>query len=319
MENSYPLTLFGRTLPYLDIPKVKQISTRNIKKENGVRDWVKINPGETYEFPEIKGPACIRNIWLTVSPSLYNVMKIMSYKDLRIIREIAIKIQYDGEGKPSSVKVPIGNFFGAAFGKYKHYCSKYLGTTSGGYHSFFPIPFRESCKVLIKNYSLTETIKFYGFIAYQELPCFPDNVGYFYAKYNYGNPKGGVPYEVISLDGRGIFIGASIGMRGSNFQIPLYFLEGNVELWVDGEKTIEYTGTEDYFLSGWYFVTGEFNAELHGCVIKSWKKGGIISAYRYHEPPIAFDNSFKMIVHHGENDVVRTQYQSVAYYYMERK
>jgi hypothetical protein len=68
-----------------------------------------------------------------------------------------------------------------------------------------------------------------------------------------------------------------------------------------------------------HFVTGKFHDEFHGCTIKSWKKGGIISAYRFHTPPIAFNNSFKIIMHHDENDEVKTQYQNVAYYYLERK
>ncbi|MFX0134214.1 MAG: DUF2961 domain-containing protein [Candidatus Hodarchaeota archaeon] len=68
-----------------------------------------------------------------------------------------------------------------------------------------------------------------------------------------------------------------------------------------------------------YFVTGEFHDELHGCTIKSWKKGGIISAYRFYESSIAFNNNFKLLAHHGEHYEIRSNYQSVAYYYMERK
>ncbi|NVM02172.1 MAG: DUF2961 domain-containing protein [Candidatus Helarchaeota archaeon] len=308
----------SRTLPYLDIAKTHQISTQFLKEDGNYQDWVKIGPQETYEFPEIKGPACIRVLWLTISPSMYNIMKIMSYKDLRILRQIGFKIRYDGESR-SSVKIPIGNFFGSTFGKYKHYCSKYLGTTSGGYHSFFPIPFRKSCKFLIKNYSTTETIKLFGHVEYQNLTNFPDNVGYFYAKFVQKSPKIGEPFEVLSVDGKGIYVGTNMGMRGSNLNIPLFFLEGNIDIHVDGEKSFIYTGTEDYFLSGWYFVTGEFHDNLHGCTIKSWKKGGIISAYRFHEPPIAFNNNFKIVAHHGERDEIRSNYQSVAYYYLERK
>ncbi|MFX0134215.1 MAG: glycoside hydrolase family 172 protein [Candidatus Hodarchaeota archaeon] len=308
-----------RTIPYLNIAKSYQVTTRHLKNAKKHRDWVKIGPREEYEFPEIKGPAVIRVIWLTIAPSMYNIMKIMSYKDLEILRYIGFKIRYDGEDKPSSVNAPLGNFFGATFGRYKHYCSRYLGTTSGGYHCFFPIPFKKSCKILIKNYTNDKTIKFYGHIVYQKLTKFPNDIGYFYVKYSQSKPPTGEPFEVLSTKGKGVYVGMNIGMRGSNINLPLYFLEGNIEIWVDKERSFDYTGTEDYFLSGFYYVLGEFFEELHGCTIKSWKKGGIISAYRFHEPPIAFDNDFKIIAHHGERDEIRVNYQSVAYYYLERK
>ncbi|MFX1449273.1 MAG: glycoside hydrolase family 172 protein [Promethearchaeota archaeon] len=308
-----------RTIPFLNIAKSYQVTTGHLENRKKERDWVKIEPQETYEFPEIEGPAIIRVIWLTITPSLYNLMKVMSYKDLEVLRYIVFKIQYDGEGKPSSVKIPLGNFFGATFGRYKHYCSRYLGTTSGGYHCFFPIPFRKSCKILVKNYTNDKTVKFYGHIVYQKLSKFPKDVGYFYAQYKQERPEIGKPFEFLSTEGKGVYVGVNMGMRGSNINLPLFFLEGNIEIWVDDEKTFDYTGTEDYFLSGFYWVLGEFSQELHGCTIKSWKRGGIISAYRFHEPPIAFNNNFKILVHHGERDEIRSSYQSVAYYYMERK
>ncbi|MHA1378226.1 MAG: glycoside hydrolase family 172 protein [Candidatus Helarchaeota archaeon] len=305
-------------IPYLNIPKTYQISTRFLKSNGKYQDWIKIGPGETYEFPELEGPGVVRVIWATISPSMYNIMKVMSYKDLRILRKIGIKIRYDGEQK-SSVKLPIGNFFGSTFGKYKHYYSKYLQTTSGGYNCYFPMPFRKNFKLLIKNYSKNQTIKFYGHIEYQKLSTFPENWGYFYASYEEGSPKTGKPFKILEIEGKGVFVGSNIGMRGSNMNLPLFFLEGNVEIYVDNDTPFNYTGTEDYFLAGWYWVLGEFCAPLHGCTIKSWKQGGIISAYRYHEPAIAFNKRFKLLTHHGERDEVRTNYQSTAYYYLERK
>lgn len=304
-------------IPHLNIPKTYQISTRYLKENGKYQDWIKIGPGETYEFPEIEGPAVVRVIWVTISPSMYNVMKVMSYKDLRVLSQIGFKIRYDGE-ENSSVKVPLGNFFGSTFGKYKHYCSKYIGTTSGGYHSYFPMPFRKGFKLLIKNYSKHHTIKFYGHIEYQKLLKFPEDMGYFYAAYERASPKIGNPFRILDVSGKGVYVGTNIGMRGSNINIPLFFLEGNIEIYADEEQTFNYTGTEDYFLAGWYWALGEFYAQLHGCTIKSWKQGGIISAYRFHDPAISFDRKFRIIVHHGERDEVKTNYQSTAYFYLKR-
>ena len=161
-------------------------------------------------------------------------MKVMSYKDLSILRQIGVKIRYDGEDV-SSVKVPIGNFFGSTFGRYKHYCSRYIGTTSGGYHSFFPMPFKKGFKLLVKNYSKSQTVRFYGHIEYQEMTEFPKDVGYFYCSFERATPKIGKPFKILEVDGRGLYIGTSMGMRGSNINIPLFFLEGNIEVTVDDE------------------------------------------------------------------------------------
>ncbi|MHA1298818.1 MAG: glycoside hydrolase family 172 protein [Candidatus Helarchaeota archaeon] len=318
MNPSFNSLFSYSTIPNLNIPKTHMISTRFVKDDGKYQDWIKMGPGESYEFKEIEGPGVVRVIWVTIAPSMYNLMKVMSYKDLRILKRIGIKIRYDGEEK-SSIKVPIGNFFGSTFGRYKHYCSKYMGTTSGGYHSLFPMPFKKGFKLIIKNYSSNQSIKFYGYIEYQKLSSFPENVGYFYASYEQARPPVGKPFRILDVEGKGLFVGTNIGMRGSNTNIPLFFLEGNVEICVDETPCFQYTGTEDYFLSGWYFVTGEFCDELHGCTIKSWKHGGIISAYRFHRPPIAFDKKFKIVVHHGEYDQVRCNYESTAYFYLERK
>lgn len=53
---------------------VKQVNTQN---NRGGRHWdfVQIAGGESWIFPEIKGPACISNIWMTLSPLRENLGK----------------------------------------------------------------------------------------------------------------------------------------------------------------------------------------------------------------------------------------------------
>ena len=95
-------------------------------------------------------------------------------------------------------------------------------------------------------------------------------------------------------------------------------LEGDEFIYVDGEKeaSIIGTGTEDYFSSGWYYITGEYAAPYHGVTIKDTDKGRI-NTYRWHiEDPIPFEKSFTFIIEHGgTNDMPNVEYASVAFWY----
>jgi hypothetical protein len=98
----------------------------------------------------------------------------------------------------------------------------------------------------------------------------------------------------------------------------LYFLEGNEMVYVDGETTpsIEGTGTEDYFSSGWYFDRGLYSAPYHGVVIKDETRSRV-SAYRWHiEDAIPFTKSIRFTIEHGSGNAVTADYSSVAYYYL---
>jgi hypothetical protein len=95
------------------------------------------------------------------------------------------------------------------------------------------------------------------------------------------------------------------------------FLEGNEEVSIDGETTpsIQGTGTEDYFCSGWYFDTGVYSARYHGVTIRDEAKGRIC-AYRWHiEDAIPFEKGIKFAIQHGPVDDVQADYSSVAFYY----
>ena len=97
----------------------------------------------------------------------------------------------------------------------------------------------------------------------------------------------------------------------------LGFLEGDEMIYIDGEDkpSINGTGTEDYFSSGWYFDRGVYSAPFHGVVIKD-EHLSRISAYRWHiEDAMPFHKSIKVTIEHGTNNNVEADYSSVANYY----
>lgn len=49
---------------------------------------------------------------------------------------LILRIYWDGEDYPS-VECPIGDFFGIGHCEYKHYMSKYIGMSSGGFYCYF--------------------------------------------------------------------------------------------------------------------------------------------------------------------------------------
>jgi hypothetical protein len=224
---------------------------------------------------------------------------------------------WDGEKSPS-VESPIGDFFGVGFAEYRQFISVPLGMTSGGYLCFFPMPFAESCRIEIENDGPMPIKSFYCMMGYYYFKELDENVARFHAKWRREKEtKIGVPYTMLEANGRGHFVGCNLSMQGLEKERGFWFLEGNFEAYVDGEKTLSYgsTGTEDYFLSGWYFKLGTFHAPYHGLVIKDEEKLRI-AAYRFHiADPIPFEKSIKAVIHHGEWDDVKTDYSSVAYWY----
>ncbi|MHA1131957.1 MAG: glycoside hydrolase family 172 protein [Candidatus Helarchaeota archaeon] len=337
-------------LPYFRSSKIRQVTTQNndvqklfgrdynIKREH--RDFVIIPPKSTYSFPEIEGPASISTIWNTIGGSIghwYNFLLwaadlLIFYDKLGSLNDVWVKIYFDGEKTPS-VCAPLGIFYGGnIFKEYTHYHSKYLGMTSGGYVCFFPMPFAETCQIDIINTGKKYILPFYGAVTYNELEKIDEKVGYFHAKYRHEeHPQNGEPYIIFQATGKGQYVGCNVNIQGHKrvrvplFQPAFFFLEGDCNIYVDGEErpSMSYTGTEDYFMGGWYFTKGKFCTETHGVTLKSNKLidflpfgRGKIAMYRFHYPDaVAFDKSCRVDLNHGELNQVDAHYHSVAYWY----
>lgn len=286
--------------------KYIQLSSHN-KILNGLGDFVSIRSGEKYTLCKIEDCGIITNFWLTISEK----------KDKNYLRKIILRMFWDGEENPS-VEAPVGDFFGVGFSKYIHYTSLLLGMSSGGFYSYFPMPFEKSAKIEITNLS-DETIELWFSIGYQKLKKLPKNVLKFHAKFRREKKtKRGENYLILEAKGKGNFAGCVLSMQGYRKNY-LMFLEGDEIIYVDDEKepSILGTGTEDYFLSGFYFNQGIFAGPLHGCLIKD-KENSMISAYRFRiQDAISFNKSIRVEIEHGitKGMDVNADYSSVAYWY----
>lgn len=292
---------FSGMLPVLTSSKIVQISSYD--KEGKNKDFIQINPRGRAAIMDVKGAGSISRIWLTVATP-----------DPYYMRTVVIRMFWDGEENPS-VEAPVGDFFGVGFAKYVHYNSLYLGMSSGGFYTYFPMPFEKSARIEIHNDSPFGIAAFYFHIQYYKLDKLPSDTPRFHAKFKREKISDAANYILLDAKGKGFYTGTVLSMKGT--KPDLAFLEGDELIYVDGENfpSIYGTGTEDYFNSGWYFNQGTFASFFHGLTIKD-EKAGMISAYRFHIlDAIPFQSSLKVTVEHGAENSEPGDYSSVAYWY----
>ena len=289
-------------LPYLKKSTFRQIASTDTTGGNA--DRLVIPPGETALLADIPGPGVITRIWITISSS-----------DPHYLRRILLRMYWDDEESPS-VEVPVGDFFGTGFAKV-HYVSYFLGISSGGFYSYWPMPFRRRARLEAVNETGQQVDAFYYQIDYQQMhEPLEDDVAYFHAQWRREtrtDPEKN--YTLLEAEGRGHLVGVNMNMQGYNGQ--LWFLEGDEMVYVDGEAepSMYGTGTEDYFTSGWYFNEGTFAGPFHGLIIKDEEQARI-AAYRYHlGDAIPFTRSLRFTIEHGHANSQLGDYSSTAYWY----
>jgi hypothetical protein len=267
-------------------------------------DAISLKPGEIVTLLSHEGAGCIHRFWVTIAPRT----------DVSILSQVIIRMYWDGDQYPS-VECPIGAFFGVGFGMQKEYISLPLSETSGGYNCYWPMPFHKSARWTLANGSGKQLELFYYNIDYTALDSLPTGTRHFHAQFRRENPTTpGKNYTILETAGEGHYVGTALFMKGRSMS----FLEGNEMVYIDGDikPTLEGTGTEDYFCSGWYFDRGLYSAPYHGVVIKD-EKAPRVSAYRWHiEDTIPFSKSIRFTIEHGSENTVPADYSSVAYYYL---
>jgi len=265
----------------------------------GNADRVKyIAPGETRVLADIKGPAVIRHIWLTFSEARPNWLEAggSAAPD-----EIVLRMYWDGAKEPA-VEAPLGDFFGAGFGRRVELVSLPVQVETGGdgYNCFWPMPFFKRGVITITNEGAKNVRSFYYHVDYTEDPGLPRDSAYFCAQYNQAFPeKLGRDYLIAAIEGRGHYVGTVMSIRARS---PFWFGEGDARFYIDGEPTpsIQGTGTEDYFLMAWGMSKGLY--PFFGCI--RWSPEGEIPGteycmYRWHiADPVRFEKSLRFEIEH---------------------
>jgi len=285
-----------------------------------VKPCISLKAGEKVTLADIKGPGMITHIWITCDAKSY--------------RDCILRFYWDGEAQPS-VEVPLGDFFCNGWGIRADVLSIPINVNpSGGFNSYWPMPFRKSAEVTVENQRPEQIDGFFYQFDYV-IDEIPEDIMYFHAHWRRENPvRYAQEYTIIdNIKGKGRFAGMYIAWgQNSNG----WWGEGEVKYYIDGDTdfpTYCGTGTEDFFGGAWCFHNNEntgyktYSAPYLG-YHQLIKPDGFNRAnmrhglYRWHiADPVFFNKDFKATIQalgwrsEGRYLALQDDLASTAYWY----
>jgi hypothetical protein len=264
---------------------------RDLGRPWKVRPCISLPAGQVTRLMDVDGPGCIQHIWITVEPKYY--------------RDLIIRMYWDGEEAPS-VESPVGDLFCNGFNTRANVLALPINVNpSGGFNSYFPMPFRQHATITVENRGPGQVGGFFYAVNYA-LTDIPADEAYFHAQFRRTNP---LPYceDYTILDGvtgQGQYVGTYMAWQQNNTG---WWGEGEIKLFVDGDSeypTICGTGTEDYFGGAWCFYDKDGKEEQYSTpflglplsrhVEKEVPRHGL---YRWHiMDPIRFQKDLRVTI-----------------------
>ena len=153
----------------------------------------------------------VTHIWLTAAANGYGWPRLLR-----------LRVYYDGSSTPS-VDSPVGDFFGVGHGFERDINSLMIreGSSGRSRNSYWPMPFRHSCRIVITNEGRLRVSNLYYHVDWRKLPSLPPDTAYFHALYRQAPPAvAGKPYEVLSVEGRGHYVGTVMSVIPSTTPGP---------------------------------------------------------------------------------------------------
>ncbi len=228
-----------------------------------------VSPSEKYEAP---GPTVLaagetHRTRVEGEGAIHTIAVKLAGPTPEVLRAVVLEIAFEDEANVC-VRVPIGDFFGSGCGD-RRFVSQPTGMTDQGYYAYWPIPFRKSAVVCLRNETarpVTMDAFTVGYVRRKQAP----NAGYFHARYveNHDVPLR-EDYHILDVQGRGKLVGTNVTMQNARGAQGIFFLEGDEKIYVDGEDYPSRwlgTGAEDYF-NGAYFWNAPDKAALARSVL----------------------------------------------------
>lgn len=283
---------------------------RELGPKYKVRPFTALPAGETTTLMDVDGPGYIQHLWITLDDKRY--------------RDQILRFYWDGEQTPS-VEVPVGDFFCNGFNTRTNVYSLPINVNpSGGFNSYFPMPFRSHARITVENRSPEEVGQFFYAITFAEMPV-PDDAAYFHAQFRRTNPlEYGSDYVIVdAIKGQGQFVGTYMAWQQNNSG---WWGEGEIKFFMDGDEeypTLCGTGLEDYFGGAWGFGA-TYSAPYLGYPLGdlTGQPGGRHGLYRFHVlDPIRFQQDLKVTIQalgwrsEGRYLPLQDDIASVAYWY----
>src|ERR1022692_4259830 len=282
-------------------------------------DSKRIMPGETLVMADLKGAGAVTHIWLTVADNEFGWPRLLR-----------IRVYYDGHKTPS-VDSPLGDFFGVGHGSERNLESNMVRDSSFGRarNSYWPMPFRKSCRITVTNEGNRLLPMFYYHVDYRNYASLPADIGYFHAYYRQERPaRKGHNYEFLNIKGMGHYVGTVMSVVQTQVS---WFGEGDDLFYVDGatKPQILGTGSEDYFNDAWGLRDSD--GPWTGTPIAEGERlGSRLTGYRWHVPdPVPFKKSLWAGIEHSgwtanPDGTVRSGFEerpdffsSVAFWYQQ--
>jgi hypothetical protein len=246
-------------------------------------------PGETTVLADLEGPGILTHLWVTIADNEYGWPRLLR-----------LRVYYDGSATPS-VDAPVGDFFAVGHGFERSVKSLMVRDSSAGRarNSYWPMPFRKSCRVTITNEGRRRVANLYFHVDWEKVPSLPANTPYFHARYRQSlpAPADGSNYEFLNVKGRGHYVGTVLSVVQAEAG---WFGEGDEFFWVDGatKPSIEGTGSEDYFNDAWGLHVDD--GPYYGVTVADGTGlGSRMTAYRWHLlDPVPFTTSLKFDIEH---------------------
>ena len=237
--------------------------------------------------------------------------------DRDVLRELVLRIYWDGERKPS-VWAPLGDFFGTAPGVNK-YESLPLGMTGQDlFYSLWYMPFKNGALIELTNEGEKERQVSFT-ISHAPVTKPIEKLGRFHAKWHRDAflpedaQRKAIDWTMLKTQGRGRYCGVMLHVWNPKGG---WWGEGDEKFFVDGEKfpsTIG-TGSEDYFGYAWCNPT-LFSNCYHNQTI-SMNNRGHISVNRWHiTDNVPFQKSFEAAIEKYYPNNKPTLYAATAYWY----
>ncbi|HNT01498.1 MAG TPA: DUF2961 domain-containing protein [Candidatus Saccharicenans sp.] len=307
--NQLPNSLFAQNQNMLgflaDSQNYQRKRVSSADPTGGNRDFLTIPAGQTAVLADLKGPAIIDHIWMTIAAEPFYG------------RKLVLRIYWDGEDTPS-VEVPVGDFFAVGHGLERNLISVPIIRSSEGraLNAYWTMPFRWSARVTITNEGSQRVSSFYYQIDYRQVEDIKPDVPYFHAQYRQEFPcEADHNYLILEAVGRGHYAGCVLSVLQRSIG---WWGEGDDIIFIDGSESpaIIGTGSEDYFSDAWGMREG--NHLYYGCPLQEedFQAGAKASVFRFHLPdPVPFFKSIKVTIEHGHANDRSDYYSSVAFWY----
>ncbi|MBI1256643.1 MAG: DUF2961 domain-containing protein [Chloroflexi bacterium] len=196
--------------------------------------------GSTLTLADIPGSGIVTTVWMALGEPVPR-------------DDDVISIYVDGETEPS-ITFDAGSLGLRNIDGFSTVSCRHVAVEDG--HSFaitFPIPYGNGIRIDITNPTAIDGSVFAQIFYTDEItdPRRLKSASRTWA--NKATVLANSAYEFLDFQGSGTLVWHSLIQEG---RTKIAFLETDFNVTVDGELTIQNTGVEDWFLSGWYFQGG---------------------------------------------------------------